>query len=175
MILMLGIYLVQGIVFAAELTQLLPQQMVSTDSSSQNQSVPPKELSGITSPTSVVSLKELIEEALESNPGLKAASQRVKAAEAKIPQVQWSLPDPMIGADIEGQSRNPVNFKDYMNIEYMVEQEIPNPLKLWTRGKVAGQEKDMVQATYLGKERKLIADLKSAYYELFMIERSIVR
>ena len=120
-----------------------------------------------------LSLKTLIAEALERNPGLKASRQRVSAAQAKIPQETWSLPDPMIGVDVEGRPRNPANFTDYMNIEYMVEQEIPNPLKLWTRGKVAAREKDMVQATYLGKERKLIADLKSAYYELFMIERSI--
>lgn len=120
-----------------------------------------------------LTLKELIADALQNNPGLKAADQRIKAAKTRITQERWALPDPMVGVDVEGRPRNPANFTDYMDIEYMVEQEIPNPLKLWTRGKVAAREKDMVQATYLGKERKLIADLKSAYYDLFMIERSI--
>lgn len=168
-ILTLGIYVGPGVALA----QAPEQEMIPAYSSRQNQNAAPEKLSAITSETSVVSLKELIDEALVSNPGLEAAGQRVKAAQARIPQEQWSLPDPMVGVDVEGRPRNPANFTDYMNIEYMVEQEIPNPLKLWTRGKVAKREKDMVQATYLGKERKLIADLKSAYYEIFMIERSI--
>lgn len=120
-----------------------------------------------------LSLKELIGEALQNNPGLKAADQRIEAAKTRISQERWALPDPMIGVDVEGRPRNPANFTEYMDIEYMIEQEIPNPLKLWTRGKVAARERDMVQASYLGNERKLIADLKSAYYDLFMIERSI--
>jgi len=121
----------------------------------------------------ILSLKELIDEAMQRNPGLKAANQRVKAADSRIPQERWSLPDPMVGVDIEGRPRNPANFTDYMDIEYMVEQEIPNPLKLWMRGRVAGKERDMTQASYSSRERKLIADIKSAYYDLFMIERSI--
>lgn len=121
----------------------------------------------------VLSLRELIDEALENNPGLKAADQRIEAAKTRISQERWALPDPMMGAAAEGRSRNPANFTDYMAINYMVEQEIPNPLKLWTRGKIAGLERDMSQAAYQGKARQLIADVKSAYYDLFMMERSI--
>ncbi len=120
-----------------------------------------------------LSLKELITEALQNNPGLKAADQRIEAAKTRISQERWALPDPMAGVNVAGRPRNPANFTDYRDIEYMVEQEIPNPLKLWTRGKVAARERDMIEASYLGQERKLIADLKSAYYDLFMIERSI--
>lgn len=123
--------------------------------------------------TQILSLKELIAEALENNPGLKAAQNKVEAQKSRIAQEHWALPDPRVGANVEGRPRNPANFTDFTDIDYMVEQEIPNPLKLWTRGKIAAREKDMAQASYLGRERKLIADLKSAYYDLFMIERSI--
>lgn len=113
----------------------------------------------------VVSLESLVQEALDRNPEIKAAEQRIEAARAAISPAQ-TLPDPMVG----------VEYTDLETRELMygVTQELPFPGKLRLRGEIAGREADQVEQEYLAMQLATVSDLKQAYYELHVVHQSIV-
>jgi outer membrane protein TolC len=118
-----------------------------------------------------VSIITIIDEVLKNNPELAAARSRRDAAFNRVP-VAKSLKDLMVGADFEGVRRGTLDIGKYMDVEYMVSQEIPFPGKLSLRGKVALQEAKMADSDYKAKERDIYARAKSAYYDLYMVDRS---
>ena len=118
-----------------------------------------------------VSIITIIDEVLKNNPELAAARSRRDAAFNRVP-VAKSLKDLMVGADFEGVRRGTLDIGKYMDVEYMISQEIPFPGKLSLRGRVAFQEAKMVDADYNAKERDIFARAKSGYYDLYMVDRA---
>jgi len=112
-----------------------------------------------------VSIGTVIDEVLKNNPELAAARSRRDAAFNRVP-VARSLNDPMVGIDFEGIERGRLDIGKYMDVEYMISQEIPFPGKLSLRGRVAFQEAKMADSDYKAKERDIYARAKSAYYDL---------
>lgn len=112
----------------------------------------------------IASLESLVQEALDKNPEIKAAEQRIEAARAAISPAQ-TLPDPMVG----------VEYTDLETRELMygVTQEFPFPGKLKLRGEIAGREADQVEQEYLAIQLATVSDLKQAYYELHVVHQSI--
>ncbi|MFA4906256.1 MAG: TolC family protein [Candidatus Margulisiibacteriota bacterium] len=118
-----------------------------------------------------VSLNEVVKTALEHNPEIAAAKADWEAAKAKIPQT-LSLDDPRIGLEYEqipSGSRNP---EEGMKM-YTFEQMIMFPGKIYAEWAMANQEAEMAQARYLKKARKILAEVKAAYFDLFFIDRSL--
>jgi outer membrane protein TolC len=119
-------------------------------------------------------LEDLIAEALQNNPQLRAARNQTAAARTKVNQVtSWEAPQ--VGAEFYQtpiQSfPNPV--KDGMETDYFVQQMFPFPGKLAAMGKAAESNANMVEQGYKALERKILRELKSAYYELYLVQRKI--
>lgn len=124
--------------------------------------------------TGPVVLDSLISEALKNNPQLKASRYKIKAAASQIPQVSaWDAPQ--IGAEFYQSPIQsfPNPFKDQMEYDYFIQQMLPFPAKLAAMKKIATNNADMTEQSYIALEKKIIRALKSAYYELYLVQHKI--
>lgn len=108
-------------------------------------------------------LAALILEALDNNPEIRAASQRVEAGKAMIPQAR-TLPDPMLRFSYEDM---PVR-----ETMYGVSQEIPFPGKLRLKGEIAARGAEAMEQDYAAVRLGVIARLKETYYDLYLARRA---
>jgi len=114
----------------------------------------------------VVTLDSLVLDVLESNPELKAARARWGAAQ-KRPKQEGTLPDPMIGVGWQNVMFDSITLDESPNsmLRFSVSQEIPFPGKLSLREKISSIYADAEGKSYQAVERRIVADLKSAYYD----------
>lgn len=120
-----------------------------------------------------MTLSQLIQEANLNNPQIKAARERWTAAKAVIPQSR-SLPDPKVALGyIKMNGNNPMDVDPRREQMLGVSQEIPFPPKLYVRGKIATSGANQVEANYHSIRYAVIAQLKTTYYELYLINKSI--
>jgi cobalt-zinc-cadmium efflux system outer membrane protein len=121
--------------------------------------------------TKTADLDSLIAQALKNNPQLKATRHQTEAAYSRVKQaVAWDAPQ--IGMEFY---QSPVQsfpnpFKDQMEYDYFVQQMFPFPGKLSAMGTMARYNADMTDQSSVALEKKLIRDLKSAYYELYLVQ-----
>jgi len=115
------------------------------------------------------SLDEWLKTVDDYNPTVKAAWSRWQAAKAMTPQAGGGYPDPMIGVDVE---RDNTSMDDYMDLEYMLEQEIPWPGRLGIDREVAKLEAEAVGFEYLEIRRKTKAKIISATWSLWKVRKS---
>lgn len=122
----------------------------------------------------VVSLESLVNEALEQNPGIKASRARWEAS-TKRPSQEGSLPDPTIGVSWQNVrfDRITLNEDPDSMLRFPFMQELPFPGKLSLKERVAEREADARQQSYEAVVKKTIADLKQAYYDWYLINKSI--
>ena len=124
--------------------------------------------------SSVLRLDDLVSEALQNNPQLRSARYGTAAAKTKGNQVtSWDVPQ--IGVEFYQTPIQsfPNPIKNGMETDYFVQQMIPYPGKLSAMGEVAENSAGMVDQEYKALERRIIRDLKSAYFELFHVQRKI--
>jgi outer membrane protein TolC len=119
-------------------------------------------------------LDSLIAEALQNNPQLHAAQHQTSAARAKADQVtSWEAPQ--VGVEFYQTPiksfPNPV--KNGMETDYFVQQMFPFPGKLSSMGEAAERNTAMLEENFKALERRVIKDLKIAYYELYLAQRKI--
>ncbi|OHB70145.1 MAG: hypothetical protein A2W17_01010 [Planctomycetes bacterium RBG_16_41_13] len=138
-----------------------------------------KEEAGIDKPAVMspqsLNLKWLIKEAMEHNPEIFAMRQRLNASRAKISQAK-SLDDPMFRAGSFDMSNNPFNINGQTGMlqqRYALSQKIPFPGKLDMKGKIATQESKMTEEDLLAKVQEITAMVKTAFYDLFYVNRAI--
>jgi outer membrane protein, heavy metal efflux system len=124
--------------------------------------------------TSVLDLSDVIREALAKNPGVQSALHAVNAQQHKIPQAK-SLADPMVSVGWNGniapfsvQEGDPSSYRGVS-----VSQQIPYPGKLKLRGQIAGKDVDAAQWDYEAVRRRLVAEVKAAYYEYFFYDKAL--
>jgi outer membrane protein TolC len=122
----------------------------------------------------IVTLEELIVEALRANPEILEARRRYDARLARIPQMS-ALPEPTLSIVSVGnllpfsvQVGDPSSAR---MVSFM--QEIPFPGKLALRGKIAALEAEAERWTYEQTWRRVISELKVAYYELYFVDKSL--
>jgi len=121
-----------------------------------------------------IMLDSLIVEALKNNPQLKAARDQVDVASNRTKQVTaWDAPQ--IGIEFyQAPVRSfPNPFKDQTEYDYFIQQILPFPGKLSAMGSIAGNNADMTKQSYIALKNKIIRDLKSAYYELYLAQQKI--
>lgn len=124
----------------------------------------------ITHGSPALNLPQLVSEALQNNPEIKVAFERWNSANATIPQAK-SLPDPTINFGFKNMSGSESMYdREKM---YGFSQEIPFPNKLYLRGQVAASEAESVKQDYFAARRRIIAQLKEAYYDLYLVTHSI--
>lgn len=117
----------------------------------------------------------LIQEAMEHNPEIVASQKRLSAAKARISQAR-SLDDPSVRAGSYDMSNNPVNLNgqtEMLQQRYGISQKIPFPGKLRLRGEVALEEYYMIEKELQAKMQEIIAQIKSAFYELYYLNNAI--
>ena len=125
-------------------------------------------------PNSSQGLQDLIDEALKRNPGVQSALRQVEALRRRVPQAK-TLPDPMVSAGWAGnitpfsvQKGDPSSGRSIT-----ASQTIPYPGKLKLRGEIADREAEAAWWDYEAARRKLVADVKSAYYDYFAASKAV--
>src|SRR5271165_2718583 len=127
------------------------------------------------SPSSrVLTLEEVVSEALAKNPGVQSALHTVSAQRHKIPQAK-SLADPMVSVGWNGnfapfsvQEGDPSSYRGIA-----VSQQLPYPGKLKLRGQIAAKDVDAAQWDYEAVRRRIVADVKTAYYDYFFYDKAL--
>ena len=121
-----------------------------------------------------VSLQGLVSEALQKNPGIQSALRQVKALRHRVPQAR-TLPDPTVSVGWAGnitpfsvQQGDPSSYRGVS-----ASQAIPYPGKLKLRGEIADREAEAAWWEYEAARRKLVADVKSAYYDYFAASKAV--
>jgi len=119
-------------------------------------------------------LDDLIIEALQNNPQLKAAQNQFLSTQKKIKQVTaWDAPQVGIEFFQLPIQSFPNPLKHNMETDYFIQQMIPFPGKLKAMGLSATYNSKMYEEQFNALKNKIIRDLKSAYYELYLIQRKI--
>src|SRR3989338_322376 len=108
-----------------------------------------------------LSLKEAVDLARKNNPDLAAAKAQWEAAKAKMPQA-ISLADPKLGLEYEQNMKM-----------YTAEQMIMFPGKIYAEWQMAARESDFFGARYRAKLLEISSQAKAAYYDLFLVDRSL--
>jgi outer membrane protein TolC len=122
-----------------------------------------------------VGIPTLVKAALEANPELAAMRRDFDAARARVPQAK-ALPDPtlMFGNLTQG---NPIPFAgltgDFSEIYVGASQTVPWFGVRRLRGLVAGSEAEAKYEEYDARERQVIAEVKSAAFEIHALDRAI--
>ena len=122
----------------------------------------------------VITLDALVQEALVQNPQIQGALDTAEAKRYRILPA-GTLPGPTVGFQTMGdiippklQSGDPSSGR-----YYSIEQEVPFPGKLGLKKKMASEEADAEQWNAAQVRCQVIADLKTAYYDLHFIHKSI--
>lgn len=123
---------------------------------------------------SAVSLDALVDEALQKNPGVQSALLQVQALRRRVPQAK-TLPDPTVSVGWAGNI-TPFSVQEGDPSSYRgvgASQSFPYPGKLKLRGEIADREAEAARWDYEAVRRKLVADVKSAYYDYFAAFKAV--
>ena len=118
-------------------------------------------------------LDSLVREMLQRNPAILAARRAVDARKAAVSAAS-SLPDPGISFETMGNLIPPtLQAGDPASARVLkFTQEIPFPGKLDLQGKIAAAGADVEYWKYEQIRRDLTAELKAAYYDLYLAQRT---
>jgi outer membrane protein, heavy metal efflux system len=123
---------------------------------------------------SLITLKELEQEALNNNPKILMTIKRVESAEEKK-SLASALPNPMVGYMVQNVgSPGPwtVGIQDMSMQGVVFTQEIPFPGKLGTKERIAGKEEEQTEQGARETKLNVLNSLRSAYYEYFLAFKS---
>lgn len=119
---------------------------------------------------SVDTLREYIILALENNPEILKAGEAARAKAARIPQVT-ALPDPMLTTRTLPEPVRTAEGDNYFTLG--ISQRLPLPEKLDRAGKIALQETRGAIAEWEKVRLRVIADVKRAYFQVYVIDRTV--
>lgn len=125
-------------------------------------------------PAGVLRLDDVVREALEKNPAIQGASRMVEAQRRRVPQAK-ALPDPTLAVgwmgNIQPFSVQTGDPSSYRSVSAM--QMLPFPGKLRLKGEIAGKDADAAQFEVEAQRRRVVAEVKSAYFEYFYYEKAM--
>jgi outer membrane protein TolC len=117
-------------------------------------------------------LKDLISEALRANPEIQAARQGLESAKSRISQA-GALPDPMLAFRLDNISeRLTIGEEDMSMAGVEVSQMVPFPGKRRLMQEMAEAEAEREAALLDAVQRKVAAEVKMLYYELYFTGRA---
>ena len=121
-----------------------------------------------------VDLNQLITDALENNPGLKAKSAKVESDSARI-SVTGSLPDPVFGFSLLNIPVNSFSFKQepMTGKLFSLRQNFPFFGTLGRKEEMVSFEAQASMEDYYEFRNRLVRDVKSLYYDLVYIDAGI--
>ncbi|HKZ77495.1 MAG TPA: TolC family protein [Pyrinomonadaceae bacterium] len=119
-------------------------------------------------------LQQLIEQALENNPEIKAMQRRFDMMRARIPQAK-ALDEPVLSVGYMGnivpfsvQTDDPSSGRTIS-----ITQDLPYPGKRSLKGKIANTEADAEWWNFEQTRRNVVAEVKDAYFELYYLTKAI--
>lgn len=121
-------------------------------------------------------LTDLLTEAEQKNPQIQAAHQAWIAAQ-QMPAEVSALPDPQVQVQ-EFSVGSPRPFAGYTNSDFAyiglgASQEFPYPGKLHLKGQIAKQDAAVAQEQYESVRRDVLANVKSAYFQLAYLSQTL--
>jgi cobalt-zinc-cadmium efflux system outer membrane protein len=124
----------------------------------------------------VTPLSELLAEAEKNNPQIEAARQGWQAAK-QVPTQVSTLPDPQFNLQ-QFSVGSPRPFAGYTNSDFAyiglgISQDIPYPGKLQLKGEIAKREADVSQQLVESTRRRVLAELKAAYFQLAYLSKTL--
>jgi outer membrane protein TolC len=124
-------------------------------------------------PDSSSDLAELLVQARAENPEIAAADRAIEAARARV-GAAGILPDPMVGLGlVNALASDPLSSRDFMTMRMVqVGQRLPYPGKLALEREIAAWELADAEAERRAVELEVVSEVKSAYYEIFFLDRS---
>src|SRR5436305_11503900 len=121
----------------------------------------------------MLTLSELVAQALESNPEIQTAKKKVDSARARDGQATY-LEDPEVNLEAWGVPLNhPVKFRSANPIVLGLRQKFPFFGKLGLKGEIAAEEVKMAAEELRAKEVEIVAKVKNAYADYFLAGKSI--
>lgn len=119
-----------------------------------------------------MTLQQILDTATKNNPTVIESQKRWEEKEGRIPVASaWSNPKfGIMKDDIQG---GPLSFNSAMMTEYSLTQEIMNPSKLKTMGKMAGSDAQMAKANYQDKQLEAYTAAKTSYYDLLYAGKAL--
>lgn len=120
-------------------------------------------------PGETISLQELLNEAEQNDPEIRAARQNWEAAK-QVPSQVSALPDPRAVVQ-QFSVGSPRPFAGYTNSDFAyiglgISQDLPYPGKLKLKGEIAAQDANVAQQQYESVRRSVLEDVKAAYFQL---------
>jgi outer membrane protein, heavy metal efflux system len=119
-------------------------------------------------------LRQLTRDVLTNNPGVKAARHRVEAARMSVGMVK-SLDPPQVTVDFYNSpaSSFPNPLKDQGEYDYSIQQMFPFPGKLSAMAAAESNREKMSGRDQAALELDLLRDIKTEYFELYLIHRKL--
>ena len=118
-----------------------------------------------------LSLKQIVDTALQNNPTLLESQKRWEGKVASVPvATAWSNPKFGIMKDDANSLFSPGSA---MMTEYSLTQEIMNPSKLKSMGKMATSDGLMSEANYQDKRMEVYSAAKQSYYDLLYASKAL--
>jgi len=152
--------------------------LVRSGVAQQNEPSPQTAADTAHTPASVapVSLRELIQEAEQNNPGI-AAAERGYTAATHVARQASALPDTQVTLQ-QLNVGSPRPFAGYTNSDFAyiglgASQEIPFPGKRGLRGEIANREADARHVQIESARRIVIDKLKAAYFQLAYLQQTL--
>ena len=126
--------------------------------------------------TAPVLLNDLVTEALEQNPEIKAMQRSFDMMRARIPQSK-ALPEPMLSYGYAGNAPLPpfdIQKGDPASARTLsFTQELPFPGKLAIKGKMANVAAEAEWWNYEQVRLNVVAEVKDAYFDLYYLYKAI--
>src|SRR5216684_3077189 len=128
------------------------------------------------SPNQPAKLADLLAEAERNNPQIQAARHSWDSAK-QVPTQVSALPDPQFVLQ-QVSVGSPRPFAGYTNSDFAyvglgVSQDFPYPGKLRLKGEIAKRDADVVQQQYETVRRSILAQVKSAYFQLAYLSKTL--
>ena len=121
-----------------------------------------------------LTLKEVLRQAVEKNPGIHLEHARTEALHHRVPRVQ-SLPDPVISVGYQNEGYRKYSYGEAPDAQWMfsLSQSFPFPGKLSLKGEIAGKEAERAEKTYEAVRLNTLAQVKEMFYDLFLVHKKI--
>ena len=156
---------------------VVAQQPTTTTSTTADTTIrdqQPIQLSTTDSTAGSPALQQLIEQALENNPEIKAMQRRFDAMRARIPQAK-ALDEPTLSVGYMGdivpfkvQKGDPSSGRTIS-----ISQDFPFPGKRSLKGTIAGSDADAEWWAFEQTRRNVVAEVKDAYFDLYFLTKAI--
>ncbi|HGY55706.1 MAG TPA: TolC family protein [Caldithrix abyssi] len=123
---------------------------------------------------SLLKLEDLLSEAVNNNPQLKAFYHAARADSARIPQ-SGSLPDPMISLNVLNLPVDNFVFNQepMTGKQVAFKQVFPFPGKLSIKEEIARKGAEVSLSNYNELKNQLVRNVKNSYYDLYYTDASI--